>query len=341
MKFLTSALITLILYSCGFQGQQIMHKNITGKAGEVVIVISNKSWDDTPGNLLRQVLAQPLPGLPQDEPLFDLISVPHEAFKEIFQTTRNIIQTRISPIVENAGVTFTENIWAFPQATVQINARTNEEFETLFMQNSDKIVGYFLKAERDRLASNYRDYHDKGVYTNLDRDFDVLLHVPPGFRVSQQDKDFAWIRYETPDISQALLVYSFPYTSDSTFTLNYLLAKRDSILRARVPGAIPGSYMTTERRWEPMFQVTKHNGNYAADIRGLWKVEKDFMGGPFVMLAELDAYRQRVVVADGYVYAPGKNKRNLTRQIEAMVYSMRFNDQEQNDRLNRQAAMGN
>jgi hypothetical protein len=341
MKFLTSALITLILYSCGFQGQQIMHKNITGKAGEVVIVISNKSWDDTPGNLLRQVLAQPLPGLPQDEPLFDLISVPHEAFKEIFQTTRNIIQTRISPIVENAGVTFTENIWAFPQATVQINARTNEEFETLFMQNSDKIVGYFLKAERDRLASNYRDYHDKGVYTNLDRDFDVLLHVPPGFRVSQQDKDFAWIRYETPDISQALLVYSFPYTSDSTFTLNYLLAKRDSILRARVPGAIPGSYMTTERRWEPMFQITKHNGNYAADIRGLWKVEKDFMGGPFVMLAELDAYRQRVVVADGYVYAPGKNKRNLTRQIEAMVYSMRFNDQEQNDRLNRQAAMGN
>jgi hypothetical protein len=70
-------------------------------------------------------------------------------------------------------------------------------------------------------------------------------------------------------------------------------------------------------------------------------VQNDFMGGPFVMLAELDAFRQRVVVADGYVYAPSKDKRNFIRQVEAMIYSMRFNDQDKNDRLNSQVQMGN
>lgn len=331
----------LVFVSCGIRDNQIMQKNITGKSGEIVIVISNKSWDDTPGNLLRQTLAQPLLGLPQEEPLFDLISVPHEAFKEIFQTTRNIIQTRISPIVENPGITFTDNIWAFPQATVQINARNNEEFDALFRENSDRIIAYFLKAERDRTSGNYRDTHDRAVYNTMESKYDIMLHVPPGFRIAQEKPDFVWLRYETPEISQALMVYWFPYTSDSTFTLNYLLAKRDSFLKANVPGPLEGSYMVTEHLLEPIFQVTQHNGNYAADIRGLWKVQNDFMGGPFILLAELDAYRQRVVVADGYVYAPSKNKRNFIRQVEAMVYSMRFNDQEQNDRLNRQARMGN
>ena len=336
-----SVAFLLVIVSCGIRDNQIMQKNITGKAGEIVIVISNKSWDDIPGNLLRQTMAQPLLGLPQEEPLFDLISVPHEAFKEIFQTTRNIIQTRISPIVENPGITFTDNIWSFPQATVQINARNNEEFESLFRENSDRIIAYFLKAERNRIAGNYQNTYDMAVYNTLESKYDIKLNVPPGFRIAQEKQDFVWLRYETPEISQALMVYWFPYTSDSTFTLNYLLAKRDSFLRANVPGPLEGSYMVTEHLLSPVFQVTQHNGNYAADIRGLWKVQNDFMGGPFVMLAELDAYRQRIVVADGYVYAPSKNKRNLIRQVEAMVYSMRFNDQEQNDRLNRQARMGN
>ncbi len=340
-SLLTTLALVLLLYSCSESGKQMMNKNITGKAGELVIVISNKSWDDIPGKLLRQTLAQPQLSLPQDEPLFDLIPVPHEAFKEIFQTTRNIVQTRISPIVENPGVTFTDNIWAYPQATVQINARNNEEFEKLFTENSDKIIGYFLKAERDRMTVNYHNYHDKAVRNTLDQKYDILLTVPPGFQISQENENFVWLRYETPEISQAIFVYWFPYTSDSTFTLNYLLNKRDSILRANVPGPTEGSFMATERRVDPLFQVLRHNRNYAAEIRGLWRVQNDFMGGPFILLAELDAYRQRVVVADGYVYAPSKDKRNFIRQVEAMVYSMAFNDQDKNDRLNSQAQMGN
>ena len=339
--FFTALALILFLAGCSESGKQIMHKNITGKAGELVIVISGKSWDDIPGKILRQTLAQPQQSLPQDEPLFDLISVPHEAFKEIFQTTRNIIQTRISPIVENPGVIFTDNVWAYPQATVQINARNNEEFETIFAENSDRIIAYFLKAERERMAENYRNYHDKAVRNILDQKYDILLNVPPGFQVTREAENFVWIRYETPEISQAIMVYWFPYTSDSTFTVNYLLNKRDSILRANVPGPLEGSYMATERRVDPLFQIIRHNKNYAADLRGLWKVQNDFMGGPYVMLAELDAYRQRVVVADGYVYAPSKNKRNFIRQIEAMVYSLAFNDQDKNDRLNSQAQMGN
>ncbi|HNQ38277.1 MAG TPA: DUF4837 family protein [Prolixibacteraceae bacterium] len=334
-------LLLILVAACKPGDRQVFHKNVTGKAGEMIVVMSKVAWDDVPGNLVRKTLAQPQLALPQEEPLFDLISVPHEAFKDIFLTTRNILQTKISPIVENPGVTYANDVWAYPQATVQINARNNEEFDKIFSENSDKIVAYFLKAERNRLAENYRKLYEKSVYNNLEAKFNIKLTVPPGFQISTEKENFSWIRYETPEISQGLLVYTLPYTSDSIFTLHYLLHKRDSILRANVPGPTEGSYMTTERIAAPIFNVTSHNGNYAADIRGLWRVENDFMGGPFLMLAELDAHRQRVVVVDGYVYAPSKNKRNYTRQIEAILYSLQFNDQEKNDKINSQINMGN
>jgi len=338
-------ILLLILFvfgtACQQKGGKIIHQNITGKAGEMIVVMSKVAWDDAPGNVLRKTLAQPQLSLPQEEPLFDLVSIPHEAFKDIFLSTRNIIQTKISPITENTGVTFANDVWAYPQAIVQINARNNEEFERLFTENSDKIVAYFLKAERDRLTMNYKKLYDKAAYNILEKNHDIFLTVPPGYKVATQGKDFTWVRYETPDISQAVMIYTFPYTSDSTFTLKYLLDKRDSVLKANVPGSVADSYMTTERRVESVLQVTRHNGNYAAEVRGLWRVENDFMGGPFVMLAELDAYRQRVVVADGYVYSPSKNKRNLTRQVEAILYSLQFKDQDKNDKLNSQINMGN
>ena len=63
-------------------------------------------------------------------------------------------------------------------------------------------------------------------------------------------------------------------------------------------------------------------------MRGLWKVQNDFMGGPFVSLTVLDPSKKRVVTVEGNVYAPKNNKRNYIRQLEAMIYSLEFPKQE-------------
>ena len=127
------------LFSCD-NDNTVLHKNITGKAGEMVVVISKQSWEDSPGKLIRQTLAQPHVGLPQDEPLFDLIDVPHEAFKDIFKSTRNIIQTSISANTDNPGISFTDDVWAFPQATIQIKATNQQQFVEIFNENKEKIL---------------------------------------------------------------------------------------------------------------------------------------------------------------------------------------------------------
>lgn len=286
-------------------------------------------------------MAQPHVGLPQGEPLFDLVNVPHAGFKKIFRTTRNIIQTTISSTVAEPSVTMKDDVWAYPQATVEIKAKNAQQFDELFSKNGNKILAYFLAAEKERLTMNYQKYYEKLVFNKLNTEMGVTMRVPPGFAITREKENCYWYKYETPDISQGILLYSIPYDSDSTFTLNYLVAKNDSVLEINIPGPTAGSYMQIEKSLDQIFKITEHNKNYAAEMRGLWRLEGDFMGGPYILLAELDATNQRVVVAFGYVYAPSKNKRNLLQQVEAMIYSLKFNDQDKNDKINSQVKMGN
>lgn len=340
VTYLFSAIIVMIVFqSCS--NEPVLHQNITGKANEVIIVISDESWNGKPGEMLRNTLAQQHLALPQNEPVFDLINVPHAGFKKIFRSTRNIIQTSISANVETPGVIFKDDVWAYPQATVEISAKNAAQFEELFTLNSNKIISYFLSAEKKRLTMNYQKYNEKLIFNTLNENFGITMTVPPGFAIARQKKDFLWVRYETPEISQGIIVYTFPYISDSTFTENYLVAKTDSVLEINVPGPTDGSYMAVEKQIDQVLNVFEHNKNYAVEMRGLWRLENDFMGGPYISIAELDASNQRVVVAFGYVYAPSKDKRNLLQQVEAMVYSLKMNNQAENDKINSQIKMGN
>lgn len=329
-----------LFYSCSENGA-IKRQNITGRPNELLVVIGEDTWEGKPGELIRSTLAQPQIGLPQSEPVFGLINVAPAAFKKIFKTTRNIIQVTISSTVTNPEVIMKDNVWASPQATVEIKAKDAVQFEQLFNENSNKILSYFISAERKRLSAIYEKTYENTVYNMLNNEFGVTMKVPPGFAIAKKDKDFVWYKYETPDISQGIILYSIPYKSDSTFTVNYMVALNDSVLKKNIPGPLEGSYMSIEKRVEQVFNITEHNKNYASEMRGLWRLENDYMGGPYICLAELDASNQRVVVAFGYVYAPSKDKRNFIQQVEVMIYSLKFKQQDRNDKINSQVKMGN
>jgi len=341
IKHILPVIILGVLFSCKDDGSGIHHNNITGKAGELVVVISNEAWEGIPGEVIRDNFAREHVALPQDESLFDLVNVPHEGFKNIFKSTRNIIQTNISQYADSSGVTFTDNVWAYPQATVIVQAKNQEDFVKVFNENKDKMMSYFLKAERDRLTMNYDKYYEKAVYNVLSDNFGITMKVAPGFQIADQKEDFLWLRYITPEIEQGIVIYTFPYVADDVFTVDYLVRVRDSVLKANIPGPAEGSYMSTERRIEQIYNVREHNGNYASEMRGLWRLINDYMGGPYISLAELDMANQRVIVAFGYVYAPSKDKRNYLRQLEAMIYSLKLNNQAENDKLSSQIKMGN
>ncbi len=339
-NFLFFLLASLVVFS-SCKDNAPYKKEITGKSGEMVVVISKEAWSGIPGKVLREVLAQPQLALPQNEPIFDLTDVPPVAFKDIFKATRNIITVRISSTIDESMVEYKDDVWAHPQAVVNINVKTEEEFEKIFLENSDQIIAFFMKAEKNRLMEIYNKNKDKLIYNTLLKKFKLKLNVPPGFKMAKETDDFAWLRYETTETSQWIFIYSYKYESDSTFTPNFQLEKRDEFLGKYIPGPRDSTYMTSERQLSPLYNTFAHNGNHASEMRGLWRVENDFMGGPFVSISELDASNNRIVTVEGCVYAPRFNKRNYLRQVEAIVYSMGFVDQAKNDKIISEIKSGN
>ena len=76
----------------------------------------------------------------------------------------------------------------------------------------------------------------------------------------------------------------------------------------------------------------KYNGHYAVLLRGLWTVTNDFMAGPFVLNVVLDETAGRVIYMMGYVYKPNEEKRNMMQQVEAVMNTMVFDFQDENDK---------
>lgn len=336
-QLLSTLIFSILLFTaCDNRTQTSMMKNVTGKAGEMVVVIVPTAWDGIAGEAIKATLGQMQLGLPQGESIFDLINIPPEAFGDIFKTSRNLVVTKISSTVAENKISFMQNVDAYTQAVLYINAKNQTDFVKLFNENADKIAGFFLKAERDRLTLNYSKYNEKAVSEATKKTFGTTLNVPPGFVVAENSDDFMWLKFETPAISQGILIYSYPYTSEATFTADYLVAKRNIVLKNNVPGPTTGSYMTTEDIVPVLFNTLRKDGNYTAEMRGLWRVENDFMGGPFISLSILDLLKNRVLTFDAYVYAPSKDKRNYLRQLEAMIYSAAFINQNDIDKINAQ-----
>ena len=60
------------------------------------------------------------------------------------------------------------------------------------------------------------------------------------------------------------------------------------------------------------------------EARGLWQMHNDAMGGPFVSHSRVDTINNRVIVVEGFVYAPEKMKRTMIRRLEAALYTLKL-----------------
>ncbi len=308
--------------------------NISGSMGEVLVIMDNK-WSKTQtGESLLRILKQPMDGLPQVEPIFNVIVAPHHAFSESFHTFRNLIITNIGPEIETEGVRFfSKTSWARGQIMVEFNAKTPETFLQLIKDNEIKLIGFILRTERQRNMNYQRQLVDTDLRDEIINRWRLAdITIPNTYTKNKSSKDFSWLSIETPTSSQGLILYEFDYLGEETLSKEFLLHKRDSLLKINIPGPSDGSYMSTEHNLPITYKKFSIDNHEVVELRGLWKVIGDMMGGPFVMFAHYDKDAQRVVVTDGYVYLPNEpKKRNLVWQTESILYSVKFHNTEQKE----------
>jgi len=324
-KYILTAITVLILVSCNqTKIKKDLLPGVSGNAGEVLLVMDKIYWNNTPGVYFKNLLGEDMPDLPQKEPLFDLVNIPLKSFSELFRIHRNVIIVKINKNVTKTGILVEYDKWAKPQIVITIVAKDKDDFNKIFNKNEKNILSLLLKMERKRLTDNYFKYKEIKLIDKIEKRTNIQLIIPKGYTYDMDTNNFIWISHETPDISQGIFIYYYNYTDTNAFTVNSLINKRDEFLKKYVAGEGNGTYMTTELKVFPTFSSYKLKGKYTAELRGLWKVEGDFMGGPFVSISQLDEYRNRIITVEGYVYAPNNNKREYIRQLETILYSLKI-----------------
>lgn len=290
----------------------------TGKAGEVVVVMGDLYWNSAAGDSLHTILSESVYGLPQPEPLFDAVRIRTEAFSKIFQTHRNIVIATVQQGLR-PSIDVRADVWSTPQIVIEITAPDEAAFLDILTKNRERIIGHVSKKEQERNRDSYSRQPQREAIAALEGEFQVRMPIPKGFNVVSKKENFIWLRYDTKDINQSILVYTEPYQRQNTFTKNGMVEMIDRTCREHVPGSVAGSFMKTFTEYPPRFRETVVAGHYASELSGLWHVDGDIMGGPFVCYSFLDENRQRVIHIHGFVFAPGVNKRNLMAQIRSII----------------------
>lgn len=325
-------MVATLLHACGDQDVSHLLPRYTGAPGEVILVMNDAIYEGEAGDILHEYFTGNAPMLPQSEPEFNLVQLDPSQVNNITRYHRNLLFVHLSTQVDTPLVKAQRDKWSSQQVVVDVRANSIDQLDSLLKENGVSIAEKFNEYERMRLQSFYESKKSFSINDTLMARYNLGLTVPNDCNLATVKPNFAWIKRQRErsvggtmhDVLEGIFVYSYPYTTDSAFSKASILSVRDSVLKEHVPGPVVGSYMTTEYLILPESKAVHFNGGYAVETRGLWRTNGAVMGGPFISLTALDESRQRIVTVEGFVFAPKFDKREYLREVEAIVYSLKF-----------------
>lgn len=332
----TALLLVLVVISgCGSQeGARYALPGKVGASGEIVVVCENSVWLGAVGDTLRSVFGQPFPVLPQYEPWFDLVHLTPESFDRFWKPHRNIIDLEVADRVDtqSPNVSIYREKYSRHQIYIEGAARTSGDLAFALSDRGDEMRSILHRTEVDRFGQLMALDENEVIKAELVEWMQLELTVPRDARWAKKNDEMGWIDRQLTrmkggdnhDVQQGFVIYREAYVSDQQFSMQARLEKRNAVMRKHLPGPTKGSYMTTEMRYVPSYEETVFNGQFASELRGLWRIENNYMGGPFYSLTILDERSGELVTVEGYTYAPYFDKREYMREVESIVRSLQW-----------------
>lgn len=319
----TLALLLLtftLFYGCHDENaKRIVPKSSGGSLNDITVVVDNLLWESNVGEAIRDTLAAPVEGLSVDEPQFRLRQMPPSVFTGFATKSRTILKIEKG---NSAETLILSDKFAQPQTVVVISGNTNAEIIDQIYSNSAKIVDAFKKEELKEKQRRIKKslFNDKDIKEQLG----LSLKFPTAYRIAKNEDGFFWLRRDIETGTVDMMLYEVPLSSirkgDSTVV--DVVRLRDSVGKIHIEGPLEGSYMATENKYTPFISETILDNKPAFETKGLWDVKNAFMSGPFINYAIEDKVNNRIIIVEGYVFAPSVAKRDYMFELEAIIKSI-------------------
>lgn len=322
----TSFVLAAIIFmasSCR-KTEDILLPASSGRPYEVMVVCTDVVWQGIAGRALHKALDVDIPGLPQPESSFRISHITPSQLNQITEIFRNIIIINInSDIYSTTKVHFKKNVYSSSQIIMHIDTPSEEDMALSMQHMGLKIVDFFNDVEFRREVSLLKERHSVKIAEDIKKKFGVNILLPSEVTYSKHGKNFMWVSNNTATAMKNFCIYTYHYRGGDILNRSSFIRMRDSILKTNIPGEEPNMYMHTNNQTVST-RLRKIGDRTYFEARGLWEMENDCMGGPFVSHSTIDTTNHRVVVVEGFVYAPESKKRTLIRAIEGALYTFQL-----------------
>jgi len=322
MKNLLAVLLMALtlFFGCNDENaKRVLPKSSGGSLNDITVVVENLLWENNVGEAIRDTLAAPVEGLSVEEPQFRLRQMPGSVFTGFATKGRTILKIEKG---KPANTLILSNKFAKPQTVVVVSGNTNTEIINEINKNSAKIVDAFKKEELKEKQRRIKKslFNDKDIQAQMG----LTLRFPTAYRIAKNEDGFFWLRRDIETGTVDIMLYEAPLSSirkgDSAVV--DVVRLRDSVGKIHIEGPLEGSYMATENKYTPFISETIIDNKPAFETKGLWDVKNAFMSGPFINYAIEDKVNNRMVIVEGYVFAPSVAKRDYIFELEAIIKSV-------------------
>ena len=321
-----------------------------GKVNQLIVIADEDLWESEVGDTFRYYYSAAYPILPQPEPIFDLkhftpsdlITDPlrKELRNYLFladmsdtesSTTQIILEDIGNEKVSRAkdeskyNTSVGRDKWAKGQLLIYQFGFSRSELINNVKKNFSGISKKINEADKGKIeATVYLDGENKAMKEKLKGLIGVNLRIPNDYIMASEEPEMIWLRKETHESSSNIVLRKLKYTDQSQLTKAGLKEIRNDIGK-KISSEIPDTYMRINDIDLPMLSSIKTiNNYYAIEARGIWEVVNDYMGGAFVSYLIHNPSSNELLFVDGFVHAPGKDKRDYMQYLEHIISSVKF-----------------
>lgn len=323
-KLFSVFVLSILLVSCVGNDKMILKESI-GRINKVMVVAKISDWTGDVGQEVRNSFGELMVGLPQAEPILSVSQVAPNGFSSMMKASRNIL---VISEGDKSNFSIKTNVYAKPQTIIYVQGKDDNEIIEILQNRKEEIRKTFLDSDIAFTQGIFKKDASKQKYNTLEQ-LGISLTIPNKFNTVDDTGDFLWLRnHLTSGIAKTgsnnILVYSVPL-KDKTMVADSIVALRNAIGKKYIPGSDPETmYMITEEAYTPFTFDATIDGKKAYETRGKWEVKNDFMAGPFLNYTVLDEANTRLIVVEGFTYAPSVNKRAFVFELEAIAKSLKI-----------------
>lgn len=326
-KIVSFLIVTLLLISCekGTKSSVILPTSV-GNINKILVVTKGNDWSGKIGDEIRTVFGEHQVGLPQPETLISVSQIDPSGFNSFMRNVKAILFIKKG---KKESISVERNKYAAPQVIVYATAKNEQGIVNLINRRGKEIIKIFQKEDIKFVQNIFKKNRIDETKFKTVQNLGITIDIPKRFKLVDDTGDFLWLRQHLKsgiargDGTNNILIYSVPLLNEESVADNITIV-RDSIGKKHIPGSKEGMYMITEQAYTPFTYKAEIDGKMAYETRGKWEVKNDFMAGPFLNYTVVDKKNNRLIVFEGFTYAPSVNKRNFIFELEAIAKSMKI-----------------